>query len=106
MPFVKRERLRLENYSYSCPGAYFITICTKNKQCIFSDVVGDGVHDVPKLILTEYGKIVARQLETMNSLYENIDVEKFIVMPNHVHLLVRVLESRQGRRGRRPLRMM
>lgn len=99
MPFVKRERLRLENYSYSCPGAYFITICTKNKQCIFSDVVGDGVHDVPKLILTEYGKIVARQLETMNSLYENIDVEKFIVMPNHVHLLVRVLESSSGSSG-------
>lgn len=96
MPFIERKRLRLENYSYSCPGAYFITVCTKNKQCIFGDVVGDGVHDVPELILTEYGKIVAEQIETMNSIYENIDVEKYIVMPNHVHLLIRVLESSSG----------
>lgn len=53
----------------------------------------------PEAYIDRIWKIVARQLETMNSLYENIDVEKFIVMPNHVHLLVRVLESSSGSSG-------
>ena len=99
MPFYERKKLRLANYNYSQTGAYFITLCTKNKQCIFGDVVGDGVHDIPELVLTERGKFVKQQIETMNSIYEDINVEKYIVMPNHVHLLIRIYKADAGSSG-------
>ena len=49
MELAKRKPTRLKNYDYSTDGYYFVTICAKNKEKIFGNIVGDGAHDVPKI---------------------------------------------------------
>ena len=85
-----RKIIRIQNYDYNNPGYYFITICTQNKEKILSDIVGTGLPDGPQVALTEYGCIVTNQLEEMSAFYENILLEKYVVMPNHIHLLLHI----------------
>ncbi|MBR1970096.1 MAG: hypothetical protein IKA17_07045, partial [Clostridia bacterium] len=81
----KRKSTRLKEYDYSSPGAYFITICTKDRKCLLSEiVVGTGVLDCPQNILTPYGEVANKHLINMSNFYENIKIDKFVVMPNHI----------------------
>ncbi|MBE7030244.1 MAG: hypothetical protein E7409_02320 [Ruminococcaceae bacterium] len=86
----KRKPTRLKGYDYGAPGAYFVTICVKDRKELLSQIVGDGVHDVPKNVLTSYGKIAEKQINQMNEFYDYITVDKYIVMPNHIHLLLSI----------------
>ena len=86
----KRKTTRLSNYDYSKPGAYFITICTKDRQCILSDIVGTDVPDGPKILLTKYGEIAEKYIREMNDFYTNISVDKYVIMPNHIHFLIQI----------------
>ena len=68
-----RKSIRLKNYDYSSSGYYFITICTQNKRKILCDIVGDGVYDIPKTKLTEYGKCVYKYINKMDDIdYGNV----------------------------------
>lgn len=85
-----RKRIRLENYDYSGNGVYFITICSKGKEKIFwekSYSLRDS--DYPEC-LSDYGKIVYRAIENIQSNYSFVNVDVFTVMPNHIHLLLRI----------------
>ena len=93
MDYPQRKSPRLSGYDYSAPGAYFITICTKGKQCILSRIVGGDVLIAPQVILTEYGKTADEQMRRMDALYWHITVEQYVIMPNHIHLLLRVDEN-------------
>ena len=84
----KRKPIRLKTFDYNTVGAYFITICTQSKKCILSEIVGDGVLDIPKIILSKYGQIVNNRIIEMNSIYDDITVDKYIVMPNHLHMII------------------
>ena len=87
-----RKTIRLKGFDYNAPGAYFITICTKNNRCLLSKLgVGTGVLDGPQLILTKYGNVAEKQIQAMDALYENLNVDKYVIMPNHIHLLIRIL---------------
>ena len=99
MYLPERKPTRLKDYDYSSPGAYFVTICTQDRKQILSkiSIVGTGVLDRPRNELTYYGKIAEKQIIKMNSFYENISVDKFVVMPNHIHLLLRIKENPNGR---------
>ncbi|MGM9551920.1 MAG: transposase [Clostridia bacterium] len=91
MDLPKRKPTRLKEYDYSTTGMYFITICVKDKKQLLSKiVVGDGVLDVPKNILTEHGIITDRYINQMNSFYDYISVDKYVIMPNHIHLLLSI----------------
>ena len=85
-----RKTIRLKNFDYSSPGAYFITICTKDRKEILSHIVGTGVPDGPRNILTEYGKIAEKYILEMNAFYEHISIDNYVIMPNHIHLLIRI----------------
>ena len=87
---IKRKPNRLKGFDYSTNGAYFVTICTKDKKCILGEIVGDGVLDVPRIHLSVYGNIVNNRIIEMNNTYENINVEKYAILPNHMHLLIHV----------------
>ena len=89
----KRKLNRLQNFDYNTNGAYFITICTQDKKCILGNIVGVGVPDDPQIKLSEYCKIVYNQIIEMNKIYNNVNVEKFIVMPNHLHLLIEITNN-------------
>ena len=84
----KRINNRLVEFDYSQNGAYFVTICTKDRECILSEVVGGGVLDAPQMQLTKYGIIVDNQIKEINDTYTNLNIDKYVIMPNHVHLIV------------------
>jgi len=89
-----RKKNRLKYWDYGRNGAYFITICTEEKRKILSNItctqnsVGDGILDVPKNELSKYGKIVESAIEFLNKNNEYIKVDKYVIMPNHIHLII------------------
>ena len=94
MELPKRKPNRLKNYSYSSPGAYFITICTNNKEKLLGDIiVGFGACDEPKNILSRYGVIAEKYIHLMNEKYEYVSIDKFIIMPNHIHMIIVIEEE-------------
>lgn len=87
MELPVRKPARLKEYDYSQNGYYFITICTKEKQKILCDIVGDGAFDVPKIQLTHFGRIVEKYILSTNNI-PNLSVDKYVIMPNHIHLIL------------------
>ena len=98
----KRKPNRLQGYDYSSNGVYFVTICTQNKDCILGRIVGGGVLDAPKIELSKYGKAVDEQIALINSIYDNVIVEKYVIMPNHIHLLIRIENISESGMSRAP----
>ena len=101
MDLPKRKSTRLNGYDYSLSGVYFITICTKNKQCILSKIVGEGFHALPQNILTPIGTEIEKSIQYINDNYDGVTIEKYIVMPNHIHLIV--ILNNSGGHGNPPL---
>ena len=96
MELPKRKRMRLEGYDYSGSGVYFLTLCSKDKKPIFSQIVGRGILDAPLTELTAYGQSVKDAITYINQKNQNLAIEHSVIMPNHVHLLVRVNEQTGG----------
>ena len=95
----KRKTIRLENADYSSTGMFFLTICTKERRCILSHIVGTGVLDGPEIELTRYGKIADKYIKQINDFYEHISVEHYVIMPNHIHLLLFIKPNGKGPSG-------
>ena len=94
MDLPQRKRIRLPDYDYSSPGAYFVTVCTQNRRCILSSiVVGDGVLDVPQARLTSSGMCVRDTLLEIEQHYKWLSLDHYVIMPNHIHLLLRIEEN-------------
>ena len=85
MDLPKRKPTRLKDYDYSSEGTYFVTICTKDKQKILCDIVGEGLCALPSINLTPIGEIVKQSIEYIDNNYDCISVDKYVIMPNHVH---------------------
>ena len=81
-----RKPLRLSNYDYSQNGVYFVTVCTKDKAHLLGSVVAGRV------VLTACGRVVEEAVQAIPGVYPGVMLDHFVVMPNHIHLLVR-LES-------------
>jgi len=101
-----RKRLRLPDYDYSSPGAYFITICTQHRRCILSRIsrntVG-AIHESPAK-LTPCGIIVDRVINQITDQYPAY-VDSYVIMPNHIHLIIVITETEDARTIREsPLR--
>ena len=94
MELPKRKEPRLIKWDYSSPGAYFLTICTAEKRCILADIiVGGGVPDAPESRLSAYGKIVEETICELDRHSPYLSIDKYVIMPNHIHLLVSVTDS-------------
>ena len=97
MELPARRRIRLKNCDYGTPGAYFITVCTRGKRCILSSIaappggdVGEGPPAVPRVRLTSVGQIVDKTITDAQAHYGWLSVDRYVIMPNHVHLLITV----------------
>ena len=90
MELPQRKKIRVGEYDYSQCGAYFVTICTQNRRPILSNIVGDDSHIVPK----RYGQIAKKYLKNA------AEIEKYVIMPDHIHMLIRLEE--QGAEKRSP----
>ena len=110
----KRKPTRLKNFDYSTVGAYFVTICTRDRMRILSDIVtmpvgdgahdvpkttapvGDGTHDVPKIKLSKIGEIVKKNLLSSNNI-PGVKIDQYIIMPDHIHAII-ILDPRKYNR--------
>jgi REP element-mobilizing transposase RayT len=81
------ESIRLPGYDYSRPGAYFITIVVHNRQCLFGEIVNG------EMTLNEFGEIVKTEWQKTGALRPNIDVDAFVVMPNHLHGILIITDN-------------
>ena len=93
-PQPSRKPTRLTEYDYSTPGAYFVTVCTQDRKCILSDIIA---LDEPRVKLTGYGAIVEQTLLEIDRAYDHISIDNYVIMPNHIHLLVSVTERGTSR---------
>ena len=90
----KRKDIRLKSYDYSQRGAYFITICIKDRHNLLWEPVGatcgrpliSGNQD--NLPLSEIGKIVGLEINKIESYYNNVLIDKYVIMPNHLHIII------------------
>jgi len=78
----KRKPTRLKSYNYGQNGYYFITICTKDRKYLFGKII-NGI-----MTLNEYGKIAKNEINDMPKHYKNIVVDNFVIMPNHIHIIL------------------
>ena len=89
----ERKAMRLPCWDYSAPGAYFITICTRERKCILSNiVVGAGALDGPELRLTPTGRVVEKYLLSTQRI-PGLRVDHYVIMPNHIHMILFVTEE-------------
>ncbi len=94
MDLPKRKSTRLKDYDYSSERAYFITICTHNHKNLFSNIVG-AIHESPEINLNLNGKIVDFYINKLKTRFE-LTIDKYIVMPNHIHLIVVIEKSERS----------
>ena len=87
MKLPKRKPTRLKGYDYSQNGAYFITICTHQKKHLFGEITNAHMH------LNDLGEIVNREILKIESHYPNIEIDKYVIMPNHIHLIIIISET-------------
>ncbi len=96
--FPKRKKIRLSDYDYSASGAYFITVCINDRKPILWD--DDPVTDTPKL--SAIGCVVKDAVNQISEHYDMISVDKYCIMPDHIHLLIRTDSDVDGRQVAAP----
>ena len=123
----RRKTTRLKGADYNNNGAVFLTICTKDRRCILSRIVGTGLpdgpqgssmvgtglsdgpqgssmvgtglSDGPKVQLTRYGEIADKYINQINDFYSNLSIESYVIMPNHIHIMLWVKGDECGPSG-------
>ena len=99
----KRKHPRLKEFDYSSVGVYFITICTSHRSEVLCRIVGrDDPGAPPDIVLSPAGKVSEKYIRTISSAYENVSVDKYVIMPNHVHLLVSISDAQRRAESSRP----
>lgn len=115
MELEKRKHLRLKEYDYSQTGYYFVTVCTKDRAKILSQIVGRGItnpppfvgrddpgapnHQPPTVRLLLCGERVEHYIRKIPEAYSYVSVDKYVIMPNHVHLLLHIRGENGGAPG-------
>ncbi|PIU54770.1 MAG: hypothetical protein COS88_06605 [Chloroflexi bacterium CG07_land_8_20_14_0_80_51_10] len=77
-----RRSIRLKGYDYSQAGAYFVTICTKDRGCLFGEII-DG-----EMVLNPFGEVVQACWDDLPRHYPHVELDAFVIMPNHLHGII------------------
>jgi putative transposase len=87
MDYPVRKSTRLKGYDYSKAGAYYLTICSENKKHIFGKVIRTDKRNAVTC-LTDAGEVVRQTIEYQENNNKNITINKYVIMPNHIHMIV------------------
>ena len=87
-----RKLPRLDGYNYATPGVYFITICTFDKQCVFGQVVPTDFIGEASVKFSSIGVVARDCLLEIESHFPGVKTDNWVIMPNHIHLLLRIEE--------------
>ena len=100
MELPKRKRIRLTDYDYSTSGVYFITTCSRDREPLFwsktfpvaaGAAISRPLNAVPiPYKLTAHGEIVEQAINNIPECYSGVSIDKYVIMPDHVHLLMRI----------------
>ena len=93
----ERKRNRLENYDYSSCGAYFITVCTSERRNYFWKNIPTVIDRPQDVELSTYGKTVDQAIQNIPFAYPALSLESYVIMPNHLHILLRICDNENGR---------
>ncbi len=94
--FENRKKTRLQGADYNSSGVFFLTVCTKERRCLLSQIVGTGVLDGPRTELTRYGEIAEKYIKQLDKFYNNVAVISYVIMPNHIHIMLFVKANENG----------
>jgi putative transposase len=83
----RRRSIRLTGYDYSQRGCYFITVCTQGRRCLFGEI------ETGRMILNDAGRMVGRWWNELKNKYNNIEIDEYVVMPNHCHGIINIAET-------------
>jgi len=89
-----RRSIRVPGYDYSQPGAYYVTIVTWHRECLFGKVVDE------EMVLNKYGLVAKQQWEKLPLRFPNIMLGAFVIMPNHMHGII-IIDAGRGTAGNR-----
>lgn len=84
------KSIRLKHWDYSSNGAYFVTICTKNRECVLGNVVNR------KIVLSQIGKIVFEEWAKTEQIREYVKLDTYVIMPNHLHGIIIIENNNIG----------
>ena len=96
-PDRRRRSIRLKGYDYTRPGAYFVTLCAHERACLFGAIV-DGA-----MRLNGYGEVVREEWLRTAALHSHVELDAFVVMPNHMHGIIIITGDTVGARCIVPL---
>ena len=82
-----RRSIRLKGYNYTSSGAYFVTMCTRDRACTLGDIVRGTV------MLSNIGRIVAQSWVWLGDHHPYVDLDAWVIMPNHVHGIILILDD-------------
>ncbi|HHT9135222.1 MAG TPA: transposase [Candidatus Avalokitesvara rifleensis] len=94
---LRRRSIRLKGYDYSQAGAYFITICVKDRKCLLGEVI-DG-----EIILSAIGKIIEKCWVEIPKHFPHVQLDRYVIMPNHIHGIIEILGNYVGVEDIQPL---
>ena len=78
----KRRSIRLQGYDYCRSGAYFVSICTKDRKCLFGDI------ENREMAMNDAGRMVDKWYVELENKFKDIRCDEYIIMPNHLHAII------------------
>ena len=85
-----RRSIRIPGYDYSQPGAYFVTICIWQRECLLGEIQEGNI------LLNRYGEVVNFNSFNLSRVYPHIELDDFIIMPNHIHGIIIIKEPKKN----------
>ncbi len=92
----RRRSIRLKGYDYSQAGGYFVTICVQNRECVFGEIRDEEVR------LSSIGEIVQQEWLRTPIIRPHVELDKFVIMPNHIHGIIIIHGAGRGTSRRAP----
>jgi len=97
-----RKQIRLKNFDYSVAGWYFVTICATVGVGLASARNQNNINNKNKITLSKLGQIIDTHWQNIQNQYDNIKLDKYVVMPNHIHGILIIDHSLSSRADARP----
>ncbi len=81
----RRKSIRLPGYDYSAAGAYFVSICTKDRLCLFGNIINN------EMVLNDPGRTIIAAWKELPQRFPNIKLTEYVIMPNHIHGIIAIV---------------
>lgn len=102
MQYPTRKTNRLSEYDYSSVGAYFITVCAYYRKCLFWESPCALPDSLSAINLSHFGVIVQNVITQIPIRYPHFSVDNYVIMPNHIHILLQIHADANGRQVAAP----